>query len=314
MSDKLLYNEDLKRRFLNSLDCKENTVKFSEHVLSKAYKTEIDYDRDICNADTEMFENFIRSLEAKSLASLTVQNSIINKYIEFAIREGYVPSRINIAELFPRELLRKYVMPIALDNKHITEKELEEVIKDCANYSDACMISLFFDLVKGVRFCELTNLRKTDVNFETNELKLRNEKDEIVRTAKVSERSIKLIQDTITEEMYIPKNGEEAKSNRKNYYVANTIYVFRPIGKNKTGKLDKQIISRRVSDIVKHFGNPFLKAQNLWMSGVIHFTKNYIQEKELTELNMYNYIEICELINYNPDQWHNIKTNVESYL
>lgn len=304
----------LKQRFVNQERYQATTINYMENVLKKAIPTEEQCGKDISQFNQEEYNYFLLSLEAKSLASLTVQNSVISKYIEFAIQEGFVPSRINIAELFNRETLRRYVSNIALEKKFITPQELDEIIKECANASDACLFSLMFEGVKGEKFCELINMMGSDVNFETAEIKLRDVNDNISRTIKVTQRTLELIQDTLDEQVYVPKNGEQTTTKRSVCYVATTPYVFRPAGKNKINKASSQLIMRRLKDMANYYGNPFLTATNIWMSGLITYTKVYKDKEGKTELTMYDYQEICKAYGHNPSNWYNIKTNIENII
>jgi hypothetical protein len=309
-----LYNEELKNRFLESYYKNAATQKTYRYVLSKATATEEKKNKDLCNFNYEELDNLFYSFSTRSLQSIQQHVAIITRYIEFAIDEGYNPTKINIVDLFHTFSgvnLEKYVNKIALNKKYVDKDELEEIINLCFNAQDAVIFDLIPQGIKGEDCEELINLRGQDCNFETNELLLTKNNGE-QRIITVSSRSMGLIQDALDQELYIKNNGEETSARANNYKINKTEYVLRPASKDNTDKIKSFNIISRINRMKTIFGNPFITVTNLWVAGMIMMGKELKQEKG--ELTKEDYININKRFAYNPDYWYQTKVRIEKHL
>lgn len=306
-----LYNEEFKKRFLEQYPKK--TAKFYASVLARAVVYEKKLQKDMAAFNTDEIKSWLLSLGATSLKSLTTAVSVARQYTNFAIKERFVDKLVNEYNLFNRDTLRQYVSKVAQKKKYISKEEFEKLVNMAYNASDAVILQLLWEGVKGEGTEEIKNLRPEDVDRINNILTLRRD-DGTTRKIKVSDKLIELIFDAYNEEKYYNNNGMSTQERCNYTYLANTGYIVRPAGKNKTGRVDDQVIQRRVRLLTRAFGNPFLTITNIWMSGLIEYAKQYMKEKGKTSLEAQDYMEICERYGYNKESWYLIKSQIEPYL
>lgn len=306
-----LYNEEFKKRFLEQYP--EETAKFYASVLAKAYTYEKFLEKDMAAFNVDEIKSWLLSLDATTLASLTTSVSVARQYTNFAIKERFVDKLINDYDMFDRKTLRQYVSKIAEKKRYISKEEFDKFVDSIYNASDAVIFQLLWEGVKGENTEEIRNLRPEDVDAENRILTLRRD-DGTTRQVKVSDKLIQLIFDAYNEEKYYNNNGMSTQPKCTFTYLPNTGYVVRPAGRNKTGRIDDQIIQRRVRLLARALGNPFLTITNIWLSGMIEYAKQYMKEKGLTSLSMNDYKEICKRYGQNEDLWYSVKTNIDPYL
>jgi len=283
MSNNLkLYNREFKERFLSKYP--DERAKFYASVLAKAYKYERALNKDMAEFNVDEIKDWLMSLDATSLASLTTAVSVARQYARFAIEERFVNKLINDYDLFDRSLLNQYVSKVAIEEKYLTKEEFEKLVNLAYNASDAVILQLLWEGVKGENTEEIRNLRPEDVDRINNILTLRRD-DGSTRKVQVSDRLIELIDKAYNEEKYYNNNGMSTQVKCNYAYLANTGYVVRPAGKNKKGRVTDQVVQRRVRLLARAFENPFLTITNIWMSGMIEYAKKYMQKKGLTKLS-----------------------------
>lgn len=305
-----LYNKELKQRFLSQY--RSSTADSYESVLSQCYDTEKFLNKDVCQFTHDEYASLLYNFEAKSLSSLTSKNSTIKRYIEFCIKEGYVPSRLNVAENFDRATLRQFIRKDALKYKFISSKELDDVIEKCINAQDAVIFQLLREGVKGEGSEELINLTINDVDEENNILTLRS--DNNVREHKVSDKTIELIKEAYKQKYYYPKNGETQNEKIKQYYLPDSPYIIKMTGKKRKGRASRQIVQRRVKFIAEWWGNPFLTPSNVWTSGQIEYAKQIKTKKGVDRLEPDDYREICRRFGLSEHQWERVKSDIQMYI
>ena len=138
--DKKLYNSETKERYLKTLD------KGTEHVVSsifmKVSELEDSNNRDLADFSISQFEELLIFLDRKSLSSLSTSLSNIKLYIDYAIENGYVNSRLNVAEAFNRDNIRRYVNQVAKTNRVINEEEFNDILNETINAQDQAIFIL----------------------------------------------------------------------------------------------------------------------------------------------------------------------------
>lgn len=285
LKDKKLYNKQLKERYLNSLE--NQIAKVLEYIFFKSSDLEYQYDKDIANFSSSQFEEFLTYLNRKSIASLTTSLSLTKSYIDFAIKEGYVNSFLNIAETFNRENSKKYVNQIVLDNKYINEEIYNDLVNSLINAQDAAIFALLWEGAKGEGYEELINLKqKGDIDEINNKVTL-TKNNGSKRKIEVCSKTIDILTDAIVETVYNKDNGENENSRKSSMHLAETKYVLRPSGKNKTDKIISQNINARLKRMAKWYGNPYLTPTSVWESGMRHYAQQLLNKNngELSEVD-----------------------------
>ncbi len=306
----------LKKRFLEQYpEETQETMKYT--IFGKAVTTlEERFGKDLCLFNIEELKILLGEFNAGSVPALTCRLSVINKYLDFANSEGFIPSGINYATNIDYSELEQYINKFRVENKYISKEELNEILYGvCRNDQDAAFIALLWEGVKGERMAELINLKVDDVDFENNILSL-TDKDGSKRQIKVSNETLKFIKGAIKEEEYeVYYNTVNYAATKRN--LITTDYVFRKSSnRNNTEKIGYQTLHDRFKEIKTIYGNPFLTITSIWESGMYNMA--YKIKKEKGKLEKEDYIKIFKKYNLNLDdamiksKWKNkIKKQLE---
>ncbi len=328
-----LYNEGLKLGFIRET-YRETTQIHVKRLLSNAYDMEMALNKDLANFNFEQTEEFLKSLNKKSVQSLYSTLSYLRRYVNYAIKKGYVPTRINYCNLFRgSEMLRKYVNFVAenivddeddnLLGKYITRDELHNIIDFCYNPQDAALFGLLFEGVMGIEHEEIRNLRPLDCNLETGEITLtrrlineeKQEKELVTRKIIIKDSIIlSVLEGAIEQKIYEKNNGMNDHLRTKRFELANTGYVFRVSGRGDCGRIKTVNINNRLKKIAILYDNQFLNPKNIWISGQIDYAKALKKQLEIKELNRKYYEMINKRFGYDSKYWHTTKTRIIKYI
>jgi len=313
------YNEDRKRKFLKSSDFSSAQKKAYKFLFKACYPTEQAFDSDVSEFSTTEFESLLSSFLSTSLESLKMRTSLIRSYIDFCINNGYAetkegdPLHINVADAYVAEVLEKFVRPDAEEKRFLVGRDLDKFIEFCNNPQDAVIIQLLREGIRGRKLEELSNLRRQDVNFSDNIVTLRHE-DGNKRVLSVSPKTIELIQDAINQKKYYFKNGE-ATGYLKEINLEESDYILRPAHRHDADKFLNQIgISRRIKAMAKLYGNSFITAHTLFVSGQIEYGRMLKERDGIDELYKKHYLEICERFGLAPTQANAVKYAIQKHL
>jgi integrase len=322
-----VFNYDLKKDFLSKISF--GTQNMYWYVLKKVSKiAEMEYQKDVCNFNYDEFTLLLSGLKAKSLNSLYTQLSIITKYIDFAI-PGYSQTGINYGYSFTgSETLEKYVSKSYADNKYITFEQITEIIEFCDNPQDAICFALLYYGAFGEELEELTNITVKDVDFKNGIITLKKHiknnngiLELKTRQIEVPDSIITLIEDAINQVEYKKNNGEELNyttdaTTPPYFKMYPSEYIIRKAGK-KDSKPTRGTVADRIRRICADLGYNKLNPTNIWISGMIHYAKQYIAERCISDpstLERQDYITINKYFGYGEQYWHVTKTRILKFL
>lgn len=305
---KKLYNEEWKVKFLETY-VQPNTRAYYTNILSKAYKTERVYRKDVYSFTHEELDSLFSSYKSKTLQSLISIASVINQYIDWLQENKYINSKINFTKEFGGVQLEKYIKKDFIDNRYVPNlKELYKMEDYCINAQDAICIDLLYNGVNGVAFEELVNLRITDCDFKNNTLTL-TRNDGTTRQLDVNNRTMRLIQESYNQQYYEKANGDST-AKATSIKIVNSEYIIRPV-KTRTmdAKATSTIIAQRVKRVVVFCGNPLLTPTSIWISGMIHYAK-LLKHQNNNLLTKLEYQQINKRFGYNEIYWYTTKTRL----
>ncbi|PAB60874.1 hypothetical protein CCE28_00120 [Anaeromicrobium sediminis] len=296
----------------------EKTKKLYRDILQKIFTKEEELRKPYVEFTYHEAIDMLKFWKIKTLRSLNIINTILNKYIEFYVNEGMAnPKEV----IFLSEEDLKLCIYSDYDNKYFTSVEEYEYFVEnfCHNAQDAVVYTLRFEGVGGRQHEEIRNLREEDCNTETNELTLRStDKDgnEQVRTIKISNVSMRVIQDAINETSYFKNNGLENPDNKtQKFTVSRNGYVVRYSGRESYEPVKFYLINDRVKKLSRAYGKELLNPKNVFYSGMVLRLKELEDNKG--ELTTQDYKAIHKRYGLSENTWFYSKQlyqNIKQYL
>jgi integrase len=311
-------DKELKQEFLDKQ--MKGTRDTYAYVLKKADEFEQELQKAIYDFNFEERDELILT-KYKNKSKGVVQSTLspLKQYINFCIGKHVVRHNQNRFDEIPVSDYEKYVNVQAQKNTYISKEECRELQKRIFNSQDKLILELLTWGIRGRTEAgntheELINLTIDDVDFENHILTVTNNDDEI-RIVRVDEYTIELIKEAIKQETYMCNNGT---GTIKVMPINDSEYIFRTPGKNKFGKVDQQLFTRRMQSFQEWLEKPYLTISNLWFSSIIDYAKKIKEEKG--EVTREDYIRINEIFRYGENReqqtlyWIKTRDLVEPYL
>lgn len=273
VDNEFLYENEIKNDFLSTL--KEDTAVTYRRILKLVQKNEKELGKGISTFDKEDMKKVLSDFKANNINTLAAYNSSLSRYLEFCVNKDFVNK--NVSKEFSIKELHDYIS----SETYLSEKKLRRIEDQLANYQDAVILRLIFEGVSGRGFTELLNLRKQDINYETNTLHLRNEVKPSVMVSRdivVSDRAIELIKGAIDQKKYYKLNGA---SNRGVTSLYNTDYVIRASTTTKEqvgAKASLTVMHHRIKIVEDYFGFDRLKAKLIQRSGMLNYALSTVSD------------------------------------
>jgi integrase len=305
----MMYNPDLKEDFLSMY--KENTRKSTRYVFSHSYYLEDKYQKDLKDfAKNELDELLIRlTKKTTSMNNFNRYFSVIKKYIQWAIDNGYKKSGSNLMSDFNKKDYQVYIDK----SKFISEQKLIEIEEILKNYQDKVVLRLIFEGVNGENVSELVNLKIQDVDSKNKKLRLCDDKGR-ERFIQVSDRCLSLIKKAHAEKIYYPRNGnKQSKRGKNKLELMQTDHIIKNTLNGKIqNPVSKDTIYRRIGIIKEILEFPDLTVKNIRDSGMIKMAVDlYKRDGELTTTHLE---EIAEHFGFNTSVNNGIKGYNTDYL
>jgi integrase len=323
MPDYILFNPEVKNRFIDESDYSANTKRVIAQMFSKTYKTEEFYSKDVYEMSDSQIGEVLDNFEATSYETIYSKVSYLNQYVDWCIKEQYLTTNINNARLYlGKENIEKYVKKSSIKYKYLNKEEYDYLIDFCVNAQDAAIFALLYEGARGRQLKEhaleeLRNLKWEDVDENNNTITLRRDNGD-GRPLTVSSKTIELLKDANNEQKYMKNNGQHSEwfAKRKNTHLLliNTGYILTPTIQGVYGRITPQNIIQRIKTIKRTYGNnPFISVNNISMSGMVEYTKQ-IKEENSGVLTKTDCLKVCERFGQNKAYWYKIKQRIEKYL
>lgn len=282
-----MYNPDIKEEFLLTYENNETQTVIA-YIFYKSKSTEELLKKDLYEFSIDEIEDVLFNMNPLTKRAAETNARFISSYIDWAISKGLVNSNINPMLTKGNDWFEKFVDK----NRKIyfSEQELNEMIEELVNASDAVILRLLFEGAGGEGLSELLNLTKNHIKFD-NVLVLEDDKKGI-RELKFSEECMRLIKQALKEKEYQLKNGTGQRNNVLK--LVENDYVIRPVQRRSTtiDRADKHLIYRRIATIKEYFGLKYLTAKNIQRSGMIKMAKDlFLRDRELKSKQLYEISE-----------------------
>jgi hypothetical protein len=294
-----MFNPTIKEEFLETYD-NPGTQTTIAYLFYKAKETEEMKYRDLYDFTIDDIEELLYDLKPLTNTVSASYGRILSSYISWAISpKNLIKSNINPLTSKPTDWYAKFVDKSK--KLYFSEEEIDQMTDELPNAQDQVIVQLLFEGVFGYKLSELSNLHYYDINWNTNEIELKDERKEEKRTIKVSDKCIRLIKSAYQELTYSSFGGKKDRE----LTLMESDYILKNIAsgrtKNKHG-VDNHTIYRKLTSISEYFNYPYLTAKSIFRSGMIKMAKDlFIEEGKLETEQLY---KIAERFGYNK-VWFN---------
>lgn len=299
-------NSNLKERFLNQYP--EKTQYYMKYIICANI---VELMENIKNKDLYQFNRdellqLIGELNPSSPQAAITQLSVIRKYIDFAIINGYLTTGINFADLIKPEDVQNVVNKQAMELKYVTREEIIDKTNSLNNAIDAAFLMLLFEGIKGEELSEIINLRKGDVNYDNNTLMLVDNNNN-VRYKKVSQETINIVQDASNQKDYFVIVDTDKRKLQFYKRLQDTDFIIRTTGTKDNIPAKYRTLLAKLRAIKNELGNPYLTVTSIWESGMIHYAKEIMKQNNIKELTTEHYKEISKWAGRSENLWFSTK-------
>lgn len=311
------YNKSVKETYVIKLNKDAKRSEYTPHPITRLFTLSADLEKevnkDIFEFSIKEFESFFSMAMPSSETASTNNVSLISKYIDWAIENGYLIGLNQLRKMNP-EWKTKFGKT-KLKNLW-TDVEIRRILESRVNYQDAVIVALLFLGIQGKKNEELINIKKSDINYDSNLLTLTSEG--ITRELIIPDWAVKYIAGAVDERIYKKKNGNpapdiksaESKLNENNY-------VIRSVSNTKSSEVDRareEIINRRLTPISKELDENLFNPSSIIKSGALAMAKDFYLESEL--LKEADLEEVFKYYNISSHgikrRWKNEFLNVET--
>jgi len=284
--EKIFYNKEFKEEFISQLD--KSRVPRSSALFGKSYEFEMQLNKDLSDFSLDEIEEIFRHSESENAR---LDYYAIKDYLEYCIAKGVINKYVleNVKLGYFDELLDE-------NRLRITKDQLDEYIKELFNVQDKLLLTLLFEGVNGAGQSEIRNLKKQDIDWNTNILQLRCDKNG-ERTLTVSDECMKLLDLTLKEDTFYYNNGD-IKIVLYDKYCEND-FVIRSLKKqarDESKRAHKSLIVSRFNDFKKWLNQPKLNPTVIYQSGLIYYAVQFSKKigKEIKDFRNTEYREIAK--------------------
>lgn len=311
-----LFNKEQKNRFLTEEYPNESTRLTYSSLLGAVGKFEFEKEKDVCDFSYSEAVDTMIGLKKKTFKSLDVAQTIIIKYVDWCLTEGYNRTGINSFKLLNKTDLKKYTHRIAQRYSYINRERLYDIVGQLYNYIDKAILVLLFEGVKGRSnrdhtFEELRNLKFSDLNPETNIVIVTRDNGETL-SFNVDERTMDILVVASKEETYYKNNGE-GTGRFAIMPLKSTNYILRTLDveSSEGEKITPSSISTRFKNFREFTGLKFLNPTLISQSGMLERCEE--KEKEIGQLQSEDYRQMYRNINLDDRRWFSLKEMHEAY-
>lgn len=313
-----LFNEDIKRRFLNEVVSKNTSISYERiFIITSHYENVLN--KDLNKFSINEIESILYDFKSSSRNTIESYGRIMSSYLNWSVKNGL--TSYNVLSTFTPRDFEKYIYD---DFIYLKKDDMKYLENACVNYQDAVILRLLFIGVGGKNVSEIRNLKKSDINHSDKTLSLKESlKNGVIdRIISVDSYTLNLIEGALNQRIYMKKNGEaEVNDNIRPYtdLVSNDYVIRASITRTDSvsSEVDKFVIYRRLSMLSDTIGlGKPLNVKNIQKSGMLNYaselTNKGSRSVSLDDLKMIAH-------RFNVKSHHNLKgfindENIIKYL
>lgn len=287
---------DLKKSFLHYIEHKYvyNTyIKYRSFIFKVAWYEQTFSHKDLSEFTFQEVVDMLKFFNADTETSLNTQLSIVRKYMEVAVIQGYISNNLDILSSLTKETLSNFINSKAKEERYLTKKELLSAVKELKNPQDKIIFLLIFDGIMGKAYKDLINLKVEDYCTTNHSIKV---DDKWYKLSRETEYALRYALEQDVYFMYYKENDKYIQYKLN----SNDPYIIR----SKKSKVDKPIstvgIRRRIDTCREYMNKEYVHGKTVWLSGIAHRLIELERENQL-ELVHGQIKEYCNKENINTN-------------
>lgn len=229
MPSRKLYNEDVKLEYLSTFES-EDVRQLIYFLFLKSKSAEEFYQKDLFSFNLNQIDDVMININPSTLNSVANNKSRINNYIRWAIKNGRRMNNLNPLQGTGEDWAIKFIDKTT--KRHLSTTELYDLTENLYNAQDRALIQCIFEGISGRGMSELLSMNFNNIDWITNEVRVRDSKTDEFRTVKVSGRCMELIKSAYTQGFYLSEDTETTKE-----LVDHMDYIFKNIKWRSTKNL-----------------------------------------------------------------------------
>lgn len=286
-----LYNEEIKEKFLNTYD-NEQTQKTIRNVFAKTYLIENTLDKDMYEMNIEDLGRCIANTEPHNVGVARSNGRFISQYISHCTEIGLRKSNLNPLKTIDLTWYNNFVDR----NKKIyySKSEFLELLGSMLNAQDQSFLILCWNGISGKSFSQLKDLKYSDINFETNEVYVKERNVNI----KIDQDFMPYLQKANDQDTYYTYNPETNEHNES--LLLPSPYLFKNLKSPRSREnvpVAASVFYTRLTNIRNEFDLEYLTPNSLKMSGMVALSVELFKEHGV--LRYEQFAEIGEKYDYN---------------
>lgn len=162
---KEIYNQEIKERFLNSIDLSQYPPRWYERVFEKTYLFEKSKNKDLYAFTTPEIIEFYKFLDVGTITPLIVYNTNLLRYAQWALNEHLVFDGMNHFDEINTEMLKECLNVVKTQQSILSyDKFMILINQQLLNDQDKYIFYCLFEGIKGKNYQELINLKMSDID------------------------------------------------------------------------------------------------------------------------------------------------------
>jgi integrase len=256
-----LYNQEIKEKFLSTYE-NEQTQNTIRRVFYKSELIESVLEKDLYAFTLSEIGKTISNANPYSSSVARSLGRFISQYISWAL--PYRNSNINPLQGVTPDWFDQFVDKTK--KIHYNYTEFLELLNEMNNAQDQCVLSLLFEGMNGNSFSELRDLTFEDIDWDNNEIYIKERDQSIV----VSSECMKYLDKAYNQETYYTYNPETKEHKEK--LLLNSKYVLKNVKSGRTSEgtpVSMAVIYNRLNSLKLELGLEYLTSNAVRQSGII---------------------------------------------
>jgi len=298
-------NTKFKEKYLEKIKANysKSTYGNTRNLLVVAKFYEDLFKKDLYDFKLSEMTDMLKGMRTRTKNSLKQKISVYKTYIDIAISEGVTLNNANTMDAILPKDYDSLIDAHANKERYITRDELYTDLSGLNNVSDQLLFMLLFDGVMGENYINLTNIKMSDINPHTREVKLFDG-----TTTKLSELTYNMCIDAYEEDTY-ESYGDTGliRPVKLNEYLLRS-----PIRKKGTEDepLTASALRTRIDLFKKLLGIAGLTGRSIYLSGVAQRLCEDVENCMDLTLNEINQWLTYQNVNTNTQEFKSILATI----